>query len=58
MPDNLQIKRPLDANRINIHEPYEVNYWCKELGVTKQQLINAVTAVGTYTSKVRAHLGK
>lgn len=58
MPDNLQIKRPLDATRINLHEPYEVNYWCQTLGITKQQLTNAVTAVGTSAAAVRRHLGK
>ncbi|MTD34190.1 DUF3606 domain-containing protein [Paludibacterium denitrificans] len=58
MPDNLKITRPLDATRINIHEPYEVNYWCKELGVSKDTLIAAVKAVGTSAAQVRSHLKK
>lgn len=58
MSDNLQIRRPLDASRINLNEPYEVNYWCKELGVSKEVLIAAVKAVGTSAAAVRKHLGK
>lgn len=58
MPDNLQKRRPLDAARINIHEPYEVNWWCEELGVTKAQLEAPVKAVGPSAAAVRKHLGK
>jgi hypothetical protein len=56
--DNLQIKRPLDAQRINIHEPWEVNWWAKELGVSRAQLEAAVRAVGVSAAAVRRHLGK
>jgi hypothetical protein len=56
--DNLQIKRPLDAQRINIHEPWEVNWWTKELGVSRAQLEAAVRAVGVSAAAVRRHLGK
>jgi hypothetical protein len=58
MSDNLQIKRPLDSSRINIHEPYEVNYWCKHFSITKEQLVSAVKAVGTSVAAVSKHLGK
>ncbi|MCS3805052.1 hypothetical protein HNO92_002211 [Chromobacterium alkanivorans] len=58
MPDNLKITRPLDASRINIHEQYEVNYWCKEFGVSKETLIAAVKAVGTSAAQVRTYLKK
>lgn len=58
MPDNLKITQPLDKTRINIHEPWEVNWWCNELGCTKDELVSAVRAVGTSAKAVRAHLGK
>lgn len=58
MPDDLTKKRPQDASKINIHEPYEVNYWCGELRCTKEQLIAAVHAVGVSAAAVRKHLGR
>ena len=58
MPDNLQKRRPLDSSRINIHESYEVNWWCHELGVTAAQLKDAVSKVGTSAAAVRRHLGR
>jgi hypothetical protein len=58
MSDDLTKKKPLDSSRINIKEPYEVNYWCHALSVTKAQLIAAVNAVGTSAALVKKHLGK
>lgn len=58
MPDDKTKRRPQDAARINIHEPYEVNWWCHELGVTEAQLRAAVAAVGVSADAVRRHLGK
>lgn len=58
MSDDLSKKRPQDASKINIHEPWELAYWCNALGVTKEQLIAAVHAVGVSVSAVRRHLGK
>ena len=54
--DNLQIKEPLDGSRINLHEPYEVNYWCKKFNCTVTELQNAVHAVNTSATKVKAYL--
>ncbi|AKA70176.1 DUF3606 domain-containing protein [Clostridium scatologenes] len=56
MGDDTTIKEPLDGKRINIHEPYEVNYWCKKFGCTKKELEEAVAAVGTSSKKVEEHL--
>lgn len=56
--DNLQIRQPQDRLRINIHEPWEVNWWTRELGVSRQQLEAAVRAVGVMVSAVRRHLGR
>ena len=54
--DNLQIKEPADGSKINLHEPYEVNYWCKKFNCTVTELQNAVHAVGTSATKVKAYL--
>jgi hypothetical protein len=56
MPDNKKIRRPLDNKRIDIHDPKEINNWCKSFGCTKKQLINAVNAVGTSANKVKKYL--
>lgn len=58
MPDDLHNRGPADRARINIHEPWEVKWWTKELGVTEAQLKAAVAAVGVSAAAVRRHLGK
>lgn len=58
MSDNLNKTRPWDASRINIHQDYEVNWWCDQFKVTKSQLIAAVNKVGTSASAVKEYLGK
>jgi hypothetical protein len=47
-----------DSKFININENYEVEYWTKELGVSRQELEEAVKAAGTSVSAVRKHLNK
>jgi hypothetical protein len=58
MSDDLTKKRPQDASKVNIHEAWEVEYWCNELRVTKEQLVVAVKAVGVSAAAVRKHLGR
>ena len=58
MTDNLTKRRPQDARRINIHEPWEVNWWCYELKVGRARLETAVHAVGTSARAVKRHLRK
>jgi hypothetical protein len=58
MSDDLTKRRPLDSSRINIHEEYEVNWWCAYFGVSKERLVSAVKAVGTSADAVRRYLGK
>ena len=38
MPDDPSKRGPADRSRINIHESYEVRYWCGAFGCTEQQL--------------------
>jgi Protein of unknown function (DUF3606) len=58
MPDNLKDRQPQDASKINVHEAWELEYWCKALGVTPQQLKDAVQAVGVSVIAVKKYLGK
>ncbi len=58
MPDDLGKKGAQDRKRINIHESYEMEYWTKALGVSPDQLRDAVSAVGTSVEKVKEYLKK
>ena len=58
MSDDLSKKRPQDASKINVNESWELESWSKELGVTKEQLKEAVRAVGTSVAAVKRYLGK
>jgi hypothetical protein len=48
VPDDLGKRGPPDRNRINVNEPWELNWWAKELGVSPAQVIAAVRAVGRW----------
>jgi hypothetical protein len=56
MSDDLDKRRPQDASRINLSEPWEVAYWTKALKLTEKELRAAVAAVGDRAEAVRAHL--
>ena len=58
MSDNLQDRGAQDRSRINVNEPWELRYWTKELGLSEDELREAVKTAGTSASAVRAHLGK
>jgi len=58
MSDDLHKRRPQDASKINVHEDWEVRYWCKALGCSEAELKAAVKAVGVSTSAVRRYFGK
>jgi len=54
--DDLKKKGPQDRSKINMHEDYEVKYWTKELGVSKEKLQKAVDEVGNPAAAVRKEL--
>ena len=58
MPDDLKYRGPADRTRINVNESWELAYWCKELGVTPEQLKQAVRAVGVMVADVRRYLNR
>ena len=56
MSDNLQNRGPQDRSRINLHEKWEVQYWTRELGVSQEELEQAVKQAGNSVNAVREHL--
>lgn len=58
MPDNKDITHPLDAKRIDINDPAEIQNWCNSFNCTEEQLKIAVSAVGTSGKAVKKYLGK
>lgn len=55
--DNRDKRGQPDRSRINLHEDFEVKYWTKHLGVTREQLAKAVEKVGNSAASVRKELG-
>ena len=47
---------PQDAERINVHEDYEVRYWTQHLGCTPERLKAAVERVGVMAKDVETDL--
>ncbi|WP_082474329.1 DUF3606 domain-containing protein [Chryseobacterium sp. Leaf201] len=58
MSDDLDKRRPQDATKVNVNESWELDYWSKKFGVTKERLKEAVKAVGTSAATVQKYLGK
>lgn len=55
--DNLTKKVQADRSRINLSEDFEVKYWTKHLGVSREQIEQAVEKVGNSAAAVRKELG-
>ncbi len=55
--DNLTKREQPDRSKINMHEDFEVKYWTKALGVSKDELRKAVDKVGNAAASVRKELG-
>lgn len=58
MSDDLSERRPQDATKVNVNESWELDYWSKKFGVTKERLKEAVKAVGTSAAAVQKYVGK
>ena len=58
MADDRNIRGAADRSRINMQEDYEVRYWTEKWSVTREQLADAVRAVGVMVKDVAAKLGK
>lgn len=57
MADDPDKKGPQDRSRISLHEPWEVDYWTRELGVSKGELERLISKVGNSADAVRRELG-
>lgn len=49
-------KKARDGERIDIHEDYELRYWIKKFGMTKEQLEAVVRRVGANAEDVAIEL--
>jgi hypothetical protein len=56
MSDDKNNRGEPDRSRVNLSEDYEVEYWTKELGISKERLIEIVGRMGSSADKVRAAL--
>ena len=58
MADGLTNRGPQDRSRISMSEDYEVQYWTKALGVSKEELQKLVDKHGSSATKIKEALGK
>ncbi len=58
MTDNTKNRGQPDRSKINMHENYEVQYWTKHLGISRDELKRAVDKVGNSAAAIRKELGK
>lgn len=58
MPDDLRKKRPIDAEKINLSQKWEIDYWTENLHITESKLREAISKVGPYVSDVKEYLKK
>jgi hypothetical protein len=56
MADDKTLKSAQDRSRIAMGEDYEVAYWTKKFGVSRETLQQAVDAVGHSVTAVEKHL--
>ena len=54
--DDLKKRASPDRSKINMHQPREVKYWARELGVNKERLQKVVDKVGNAAAAVRKEL--
>ena len=56
MSDDPKSRDGRDRSRISLDQEHEVKYWTQSLGVSRQELEEAVRSVGNSADKVREHL--
>jgi len=57
MPDDKHNTGPRDGQPISLTEDYEVRYWTKALGVSKDELSALVEEHGNSAERIRQALG-
>ena len=58
MADDLNKRGPQDRSRINTAEQWELTYWSERLGVSPDQIKEAVKEVGTNVDAVENYLAR
>lgn len=58
MSDDKTNRGPQDRSRISMSEDYEIDYWTRKFGVDRDELADAVEAVGSGSQAVADYLGK
>ncbi|MBL0405161.1 DUF3606 domain-containing protein [Microvirga aerilata] len=51
-------RHPRDCPRINIREPWDLQYWSDRWNVPRQQVVEAIRRVGDQVHDVAQALGK
>jgi hypothetical protein len=54
--DDPTLTRPQDAQRVNVHQQHELQYWTQKFGVSAEALRAAVTQVGPMVEDVADYL--
>ena len=57
MSDNLKIRQPLDAKRINMNQAHEMAYWTRTLGISELYLRIVVNKVDDSVTAVKKYIG-
>jgi len=58
MSDDTSKRGAQDRSRINLGEEYEVQYWTKELGISRERLEQLVREHGDSVEEIREALRK
>lgn len=58
MTQPMEIRGSIDASRVRLAEPFEVDYWTDRFGVSKERLEKAVAKVGPMVFDVERELAK
>ena len=58
MADNLKRVVTPNDELISISQEHEIKHWSEEFGVSRQELLDAVNAVGSSAQAVKEYLGK
>jgi Protein of unknown function (DUF3606) len=58
MSDDVKRSGSPDSKRINVHQEHELRDWAENLGVTQDQVVEAVRAVGDSAAAVKSYLGR
>jgi len=58
MSDDTSLRSAQDRSRIALGQEHEVRYWTEKWGISRDELADAVNAVGNSAAAVARHLGR